>query len=262
LPVCLAQFIRTRGASEDRSRSCQRSGTRPRTSANSTRSEGISQCRVRPRSRRRWRSALSDAVLTLQFFYLGGQLVGLPDLALEGDEIFESTVALDHHGGVVPIQLANLHVGYHALDLFFEGGNLLVALRAGSPGGRPAALLGVGGVVGPAEAVLPRSRAPAALSTRLDKATLSVQQPYPLLGRCVAEHGWVLVSRSSSTAVEPHGITRPMTLFRTGPRIIVSTVRVVSNSLVCRTFMLTALFQESTARLLRRLGLPWVRRRG
>ena len=59
----------------------------PNSRANTARSSGMFKRLDGLRSRRRLTSLASDAVLTLQFFYLRGQLVGLPDLALEGDEV-------------------------------------------------------------------------------------------------------------------------------------------------------------------------------
>src|SRR5215210_1671694 len=97
LPACLATFNKTRGASLRKRLSCHSSGSRPTERANSTRSSGTIRRRDGRRSRRREISRLSDAVLTLELLYLGGQLVGLLDLALESDEVLESPVALNHH---------------------------------------------------------------------------------------------------------------------------------------------------------------------
>lgn len=108
-PDCLAQLRSMRGASEWRSCSCHESGVIPKALANSARSAGTSS-RRRRRPRRRRTSSASRAVLMLQFFYLGGQFVGLPDPSLQLYEVLEGPVALDHDRRIVAVEGSRLHV--------------------------------------------------------------------------------------------------------------------------------------------------------
>src|SRR5215218_8796854 len=76
LPDWREQLRSTRVELDRRRRSCQGSSSAsPTEVANSTRSAGMSERSDTLRSRRRRTSDLSDAVLTLQFLYLGCELV-------------------------------------------------------------------------------------------------------------------------------------------------------------------------------------------